>query len=192
MDKERAQLATSARCSTEIVEAAFAHGRRRPHVESEDDYCFGAGTVDALKGGGAFFSFASGPRRYLKQPNLRLFDVALRALLGAEGSVEPSAAQDRKQAIVRTSRPAILVSALLFAATGASAAGSGGRVLTTSDVVAIRIVDHPELDTTTRIEPDGTINFPYVGRIKAAGRTEDDLARAVGRRLVELKILAGP
>jgi hypothetical protein len=78
MDKERAELATSARCSTEIVEAAFARGRRRPHVESEDDYC--AGTVDALKGGGAFFSLASGPRRYLKQPNLRLFDVALRAL----------------------------------------------------------------------------------------------------------------
>ena len=88
-------------------------------------------------------------------------------------------------------RHAIWISVSLFAATGALAAG-GGRVLTTSDVVAIRIVDHPELDTTTRIEPDGTINFPYVGRIKAAGRTEDDLARAVGRRLVELKILAGP
>jgi protein involved in polysaccharide export with SLBB domain len=91
-----------------------------------------------------------------------------------------------------TSRPAILISALLLAAPGASAAGSGGRVLTTSDVLAIRIVDHPELDTTTRVEPDGTINFPYVGRIQAAGRTEDDLGRAVGRRLVELKILAGP
>ena len=87
--------------------------------------------------------------------------------------------------------PGIWISALLFAATGALAAG-GGRVLTTSDVVAIRIVDHPELDTTARIEPDGTINFPYVGRVKAAGRTEDDLGRAVGRRLVELKILAGP
>ena len=90
------------------------------------------------------------------------------------------------------SRPAIVTSALLFAATGASAAEGGGRVLTTSDVVAIRIVDHPELDTTTRIEPDGTINFPYVGRIKAAGRTEGDLASYVGRRLVELKIIAGP
>ena len=88
-------------------------------------------------------------------------------------------------------RHAIWISVSLFAATGALAAG-GGRVLTTSDVVAIRIVDHPELDTTARIEPDGTINFPYVGRIKAAGRTEDDLGRAVGRRLVELKILAGP
>ena len=88
-------------------------------------------------------------------------------------------------------RHAIWISVSLFAATGALAAG-GGRILTTSDVVAIRIVDHPELDTTTRVEPDGTINFPYVGRIRAAGRTEDDLGRAVGRRLVELKILAGP
>jgi protein involved in polysaccharide export with SLBB domain len=93
---------------------------------------------------------------------------------------------------VGMSRPAIVTSALLFAATGALAAEGGGRVLTTSDVVAIRLVDHPELDTTTRVEPDGTINFPYVGRIRAAGRTEDDLARAVGRRLVELKIIAGP
>jgi polysaccharide export outer membrane protein len=87
---------------------------------------------------------------------------------------------------------AIWVGALLFAAIAAPTARSGGRILTTSDVVAIRIVGHPDLDTTTRVEPDGTINFPYVGRIKAAGRTEDDLGRAVGRRLVELKILAGP
>ena len=87
-------------------------------------------------------------------------------------------------------RHAIWISALLFAATGALAAGSGGPILTTSDVVVIRIVDHPELDTTTRVEPDGTINFPYVGRIKAAGRTEDDLGRAIGRRLIELKIVA--
>jgi protein involved in polysaccharide export with SLBB domain len=87
---------------------------------------------------------------------------------------------------------AICVSVLLLAAAWAPAARSGGRVLTTSDVVAIRIVDHPELDTTTRVEPDGTINFPYVGRIKAAGRTEDDLARAVESRLLELKIIAEP
>jgi protein involved in polysaccharide export with SLBB domain len=89
-------------------------------------------------------------------------------------------------------RRAVWISVLLLAVMGAPMAQSGGRVLTASDVVAIRIVDHPELDTTTRVEPDGTINFPYVGRIQAAGRTEDDLGRAVGRRLVELKILAGP
>ena len=79
-----------------------------------------------------------------------------------------------------------------FAFRGGGTAAGGGRILTSSDVVAIRIIDHPELDTTTRVEPDGTINFPYVGRIKAAGRSEDDLGRAVGVRLVELKIIAGP
>ena len=89
-------------------------------------------------------------------------------------------------------RRTIWTSALLFAAAGATAAQGAGRVLTTSDVVDIRIVDHPDLDTTTRVEPDGTINFPYVGRIKAAGRTEDDLGRAVEQRLIELKIIAGP
>ena len=94
--------------------------------------------------------------------------------------------------MTKIANPTIWLGVLLFAAMGASAARSGGRVLTTSDVVAIRIVDHPDLDTTTRVEPDGTINFPYVGRIKAAGRTEDDLASYVGRRLVELKIIAGP
>ena len=87
---------------------------------------------------------------------------------------------------------AICVSVLLLGAIGAPAARSGGRILTASDVVAIKIVDHPELDWTTRVEPDGTINFPYVGRIKAAGRTEDDLARDVERRLLELKIIAEP
>jgi protein involved in polysaccharide export with SLBB domain len=81
---------------------------------------------------------------------------------------------------------------MLLAATVARAGQGGGRVLTPWDVVAIRIVDHPDLDWTTRIEPDGTINFPYVGRIKAAGLTEDDLAWTVERRLVELKIIAGP
>jgi len=82
--------------------------------------------------------------------------------------------------------------AFLLVAAGAQAAQGGARVLTTSDVVAIRVVDHPDLDWTARVEPDGTINFPYVGRIKAAGLTQADLARTLERRLVELKIIAGP
>jgi len=92
---------------------------------------------------------------------------------------------------MRMAHAAIWVGGLLLAAIGAQAR-SGGRILTTSDVIAIRIVGHPDLDWTARVEPDGTINFPYVGRIKAAGRTEDDLARAVERGLVELKIIAAP
>jgi len=86
----------------------------------------------------------------------------------------------------------IWVAISLFVTLDARFAHAGGRILTTSDVVAIHIVDHPDLDTATRIEPDGTINFPYVGRIQAAGRTQDALGREVERRLIEMKIIAGP
>jgi len=87
---------------------------------------------------------------------------------------------------------AIGAGVLCLSAVEAPEAQAGGRVLTGMDTVSIRIVEGPELDTTTRVEPDGTINFPYVGRIKAAGRTEDELERTIERRLVELKILADP
>jgi polysaccharide biosynthesis/export protein len=92
----------------------------------------------------------------------------------------------------RIARFRAVTGGLLLAAAGAQAAQGGGRVLTTSDVVAIRIVENPDLDWTARVEPDGTINFPYVGRIRAAGLTEDNLARTIERRLIELKIIAGP
>ncbi len=85
---------------------------------------------------------------------------------------------------------AICLSAL--PAVGSSPALAGGRVLVPSDVVSIRVLGQPDLDTTTRVAPDGTISFPYVGRIRAAGRTEDEVASAVERRLIELKILAAP
>jgi protein involved in polysaccharide export with SLBB domain len=87
---------------------------------------------------------------------------------------------------------AICVGLLLLAPAGAPSAHAGGQVLTASDVVAIKVVGQPDLDTKARVAPDGTINFPYVGRIKAAGLTEDELALAVERRLIELRILAPP
>jgi protein involved in polysaccharide export with SLBB domain len=86
----------------------------------------------------------------------------------------------------------ICVGVAFLCALGAQPAQAGGRVLTTSDVVSIRVPGQPDLDRTTRVEPDGTIDFPYVGRIKAAGLTEDQLERAIERRLVELQILADP
>ena len=104
---------------------------------------------------------------------------------------ERRSASDRARALVWLAlTPAAWLAALLLTAAWAEAAQGGGRVLTTSDVVSIRIVENPDLGTTARIEPDGTIKFPY-GRIRAAGVTEDDLARTIERRLIALKIIAG-
>ncbi len=65
-------------------------------------------------------------------------------------------------------------------------------MLTASHVVHIRIVTAPDLDTTTRVELDGTIAFPYLGRIRAPGLPEDELSRLIERRLAEQNILADP
>jgi polysaccharide biosynthesis/export protein len=69
---------------------------------------------------------------------------------------------------------------------------AGGRVLTTQDSVSIKVVNQPDMDTTTRVETDGTINFPYVGRIRAAGLSEDQVARAIERQLASRQIVTDP
>src|SRR5438552_1314054 len=83
--------------------------------------------------------------------------------------------------------------ALALVAVGAlPALAAGGRVLTTSDIVTIKVVNQPDMDTTTRVELDGTINFPYVGRIKAAGLTEDSLAQSIEKQLASRQIVSEP
>jgi polysaccharide export outer membrane protein len=69
---------------------------------------------------------------------------------------------------------------------------AAGRVLTPQDTVSIKVVNQPDMDTTTRVETDGTIDFPYVGRIKAAGLSEDQVARAIERQLAARQIVTEP
>jgi polysaccharide export outer membrane protein len=69
---------------------------------------------------------------------------------------------------------------------------AAGRVLTTQDTVSIKVVNQPDMDTTTRVESDGTISFPYVGRIRAAGLSEDQVAHAIERQLASRQIVTDP
>jgi polysaccharide biosynthesis/export protein len=69
---------------------------------------------------------------------------------------------------------------------------AAGRVLTPQDSISIKVVNQPDMDTTTRVETDGTISFPYVGRIRAAGLSEDQLAHAIERQLASRQIVTDP
>src|SRR5271154_742493 len=69
---------------------------------------------------------------------------------------------------------------------------AAGRVLTPQDSVSIKVVNQPDMDTTTRVETDGTISFPYVGRIRAAGLSEDQLAHSIERQLASRQIVTDP
>ncbi len=72
------------------------------------------------------------------------------------------------------------------------ALAAGGRVLTPQDSITIKVVNQPDMDTTTRVETDGTVSFPYVGRIRAAGLTEDQVARAIEKQLAARQIVTEP
>lgn len=55
----------------------------------------------------------------------------------------------------------------------------GGYVLGTDDVIEITDQNHPELNQTLTVLPDGSITYPYVGTLRAAGRTPADLAKEI-------------
>jgi polysaccharide biosynthesis/export protein len=69
---------------------------------------------------------------------------------------------------------------------------AAGRILTPQDSISIKVVNQPDMDTTSRVETDGTISFPYVGRIRAAGLSEDQVAHAIERQLAARQIVTDP
>jgi polysaccharide biosynthesis/export protein len=78
---------------------------------------------------------------------------------------------------------------ILIVLAALTTAHAAGRQLVASDVVQIKIVGQPELDTQTRIGIDGTIIFPHLGRIKAAGLGEDELAEQIKRGLAKAAVV---
>ena len=86
----------------------------------------------------------------------------------------------------------LAVIALVAVALAQSDAWAGGRQLVPSDGLQIHVVNQGDLDTQTRIGADGTIVFPYAGRIKAAGLTEDQLASKIKDALAKAAIVKDP
>ncbi|WP_346795502.1 polysaccharide export protein [Halomonas sp. Bachu 37] len=65
------------------------------------------------------------------------------------------------------------------------------------DILSVIVYDHPELtipagtersaaETGNRIRPDGTMFYPYVGRVKVEGMTLDEVRELLARRLSEV------
>lgn len=67
--------------------------------------------------------------------------------------------------------------------------GSDGYIIGSQDVLEISVFKVPELSKLTQVSEAGTIGFPLVGNVKAAGRTaqqvEADLAKALGGKYLQ-------
>ena len=84
------------------------------------------------------------------------------------------------------------LAALLVVVGHGQVAMAAGRLLNVDDVLQIKVVSQPDLDTTSRVETDGTINFPYAGRIHAAGRSQDSLAAIIEQKLKAADVVKDP
>ena len=82
--------------------------------------------------------------------------------------------------------------ALLLLVLAAGFAFAAGRQLVASDMVQIKVVGQSDLDVQARIATDGTITYPYLGRVRAAGLTEDELAEQIKQGLVKAAIIKRP
>jgi polysaccharide export outer membrane protein len=51
------------------------------------------------------------------------------------------------------------------------------------DVLAISVFGHEDLTKTTKVSPDGLVNFPLIGNVRAAGRTVDEVSAEIQERL---------
>lgn len=81
--------------------------------------------------------------------------------------------------------PALVASIPVPPSTAASqsADSNEGYMLGPEDVIEVNVLGQPEFRTQSRVESDGSIALPFIGKQQAAGQTPLGLAAAIGSRL---------
>lgn len=74
---------------------------------------------------------------------------------------------------------------LFFFLAGSNVAAQGDYLLGPEDLVEITVWGHEDLKRTVPLSLDGTITFPMIGEMKAAGNTTQQLEKVMARMLGE-------
>jgi polysaccharide export outer membrane protein len=116
----------------------------------------------------------------------------MRAGFSAIASGQPGAAL-RIPVLVRPTRAArrSWALALCFAVATTAAAGAQGTI-GPKDKLTIRVVSGVDLGVTEfAVDGEGTIDYPYLGKVKVAGLTPRELASELASKLVNARVLSG-
>ncbi|MXQ06418.1 polysaccharide export protein [Alphaproteobacteria bacterium GH1-50] len=70
----------------------------------------------------------------------------------------------------------LAIVAMLFATT---AFAQGNYAIRSGDRLAVEVLEDPSLNRSVLVLPDGTINFPFAGTIRAGGQTAAQVANAI-------------
>ncbi len=65
----------------------------------------------------------------------------------------------------------------------AKAASGGADLVKPGDTLDISVFGHPELSRVVTVQPDGSISYPFLGRLAVRGRATDDISRSIAGAL---------
>ena len=77
----------------------------------------------------------------------------------------------------------IVILGLLFGLANQAVAATEDYHLGSGDVLHISVWQEEDMECTVAVSPDGTINYPLIGQVKAAGFTATRLAEEIARLL---------
>jgi protein involved in polysaccharide export with SLBB domain len=105
-----------------------------------------------------------------------------------------------RRTFIATSRFAFVVLLALSVACGGSRPGppknlpppTASTFVGPGDLFEVFVVGEAGLPREYRVQPDGTIDFPYLNRLKVAGLEPQDIVSLIKAKLVEGKILIDP
>jgi protein involved in polysaccharide export with SLBB domain len=60
------------------------------------------------------------------------------------------------------------------------------------DIFAVSVLGEKDLPQEFRVQPDGSIDFPYLDRVPVAGLEPQDIEELIKKELIERKILVAP
>jgi polysaccharide export outer membrane protein len=60
------------------------------------------------------------------------------------------------------------------------------------DTFIIQVVSEKDLPSEYRVAPDGTIDYPYVGRVKVAGLEPQEIVDLLRKKLIDAQYLTNP
>jgi polysaccharide export outer membrane protein len=96
----------------------------------------------------------------------------------------------------------LLVSFLVFLASGACGRSHPGpphlpapalsTIVGPGDMFEVSVLGEKEIPKEFRVQPDGTIDFPYLDRVPVAGLEPQQIEDLIKKQLVERKILIDP
>jgi protein involved in polysaccharide export with SLBB domain len=103
--------------------------------------------------------------------------------------------------VLRRSLPLLLSIALLAGLLGCSRSHPGpphlpppaqSTVVGPGDLFEVSVMGEKDIPKTFRVQPDGSVDFPYVDRLMVAGLEPQQIEEAIKKALVDRKILSDP